>query len=542
MTTESQPSVQSPRRFRPWLVGGIAVVIAGAAAAAGVFLWQRFSQRPIAPGMAIAPNSALLTLTLPTDPKPWEALAKSGLLQAQPWLNPSYDPLSPEGVNLAQLDYLKDVRPFIGDQATVVLLPITPESVRELPVPPHVWIVPTLNVPMGEQLLQSVIGEPITEINGVKIFKAKGILPDPDSGAIALITHENQAYIIWSQHQSALQQVIATAQANNGIGSQPTYQQAVKGLSDHRPLVELYLNLPAFLASQMAAPEGSLPEPPRELQGMVLTADMTPEQIELEAVTWRPEQNPALVSEGQSRELSRLVPETTLAFYGTGSFKNLWQNTPASVKETIASTVKDLTGLDWQQAFVPWMDGEFAAAFVPVPALGNAPSLLFLSQTGDRPQASQTLSQLDTQIRDRLRWQVQQTATEPQPITTWRIPPGLPVGQHGWLNDQTLFLGLGPLTDMRTPPTRSLADSPLYRAVLPHPKGTQFYLNLSDLAPLQNNLLLPQLAPEIARSLQPFAALGITSRVRDNQFTHYMARIRLKPLSPPEVQPTPGEP
>lgn len=541
MTTESQLSVQSPRRFRPWFVGGVAVVIVGAAAAAGVFLWQRLSQRPIAPGMAIAPNSALLTLTLPTDPKPWEALAKSGLLQTQPWLNPSYDPLSPEGVNLAQLDYLKDVRPFIGDQATLVLLPITPESARESPLPPHVWIVPTLNVPMGEQLLQRVVGDPITEMNGVKIFRAKGILPDSNSGAntagaqdaIALVKHENQAYILWSQHQSALQQVIATAQSNNGIASQPTYQQAVKGLSDHRPLVELYLNLPAFLASQMAAPEGSLPEPPRELQGMVLTADMTPEQIEVEAVTWRSEQHQALVSEGQSRELARLVPETTFAFYSTGSFRNLWQNTPSSVQETIASTVKDLTGLDWQQAFVPWMDGEFAAALVPVPALGNAPSLLFLSQTSDRPQASQTLSQLDTQIRDRLRWQVQQTATEPQPITTWRIPPGLPVGQHGWLNDKTLYLGLGPLTDMSRPPERSLADSPLYRAVLPDPKGTQFYLNLSNLGLLQNNLLLPQLAPEVARSLQPFTALGITSHVRDNQFTHYIARIRLKSTSPP---------
>ncbi|BCX13317.1 MAG: hypothetical protein KatS3mg067_2255 [Thermosynechococcus sp.] len=533
MTTESRPLVRPPRRFHPWLVAAVAVVVLGAGTAAALLLWQRFSQRSIAPGMAIAPKAALLTLTLPTDPQPWEVLSKSNLLQTQPWLNPTYDPLSPEGVNLAQLDYLKEVRPFIGDRATLVLLPITPESVKESPVPPYVWVVPTLNVPMGEQLLQSLIGEPITEINGVKIFRAKGIVPGPDSGTIALLKHQDQAYLIWSQHQSALQQVIATAQANNGIASQLTYQQAVKGLSDHRPLVELYLNLPAFLASQMAAPEGSLPEPPRELQGIVLTAEMTPEQIELEAVTWRPEANQALVSEGQSRELSRLVPETTLAFYGTGSFKNLWHNTPASVKKTIASTVKDLTGLDWQQAFVPWMDGEFAAAFVPVPSLGNAPSLVFLSQTSDRPRASQTLSQLDSQIRDRLRWQVQQTATEPQPITTWRIPPGLPVGQHGWLNDQIVFLGLGPLMDMSRRPERSLADSPLYHAVLPQPKDTQFYLNLSNLGSLQNNLLLPQLAPEVVRSLQPFAALGITSHVRDNQFTHYIARIRLKPTSPP---------
>lgn len=531
MTTQSQPSLRTRRRSHPWLAGGVAVVIVGAAA--GIFLWQRFSQRPIAAGMAIAPNTALLTLTLPTDPKPWETLVNSGLLKTQPWLNPAYDPLSPEGVNLAQLDYLKDVRPLIGDQATLVVLPMTPASVRESPVPPYAWIVPTLNVPMAEQLLQRVIGEPITEINGVKIFRAKGILPDPKSGAIALVKHADQAYIAWSQHQSALQQVIATAQGNNGIASQATYQQAVKGLSDHRPLVELYVNLPTFLASQMAAPEGTLPTPPRELQGMVLTADITPEQVELEAVTWRPEQNQPLVSEGKSRDLSRLVPETTVAFYSTGSFRNLWQNTPKSVQAAIAGTVKDLTGLDWQQAFVPWMDGEFAAAFVPVPSLGNAPRLLFLAQTRDRPQASQTLSQLDTQIRDRLRWQVQQTTTAPQPITTWQIPPGLPVGQHGWLNDNTLFLALGPLMDMTTPPARSLADSPLYRAVLPHPEGTQLYLNLSDLTPLQNHLLLPQLAPEVGRSLQPFAALGVTSHVRDNQFTHYIARIRLKPISPP---------
>ncbi len=527
MATQSKPSVARPRQQR-WLWGGVAVLVMGAGTAAAIFLWQQLSRRPLAAGMAIAPQDALVTLSLPTDPGPWQAVAESGLLQ-QPWLNQAYGPVSPEGVNLAAYDYLKDVRPFIGDQATLVVLPMTPESVRELPEPPFAWIVPTLNLPLGEQLLQQFAGEPLTEISGVKVFSAKGILPSPEQGAIALVKQGDQAYLVWSRHQRALAAVIRTAQGNNSVASGTAYQQAIRQLPPRRPLAELYVNLPAFLASQSAAPQGSLPEPPRHLQGLVATVDMTPQQIDLHAVTWVPQERQPLLPEGQSRELSRLVPDTTVVFYSAGSFPNLWQNTPTGVQEVIASTVKDLTGLDWQSTFVPWMTGEFAAAFVPVPSLRNAPSLLFLSQTQDRDRAEAAFQQLDQNIRDRLKWRIQ-TSSEPQPLTTWSIPPGLPVAQHGWLSTNTLFLSLGPsvVADITPRPARPLADSPLYRAVLPQPQGAQLYINLSDLSLLENNLLLPKLAPDVARSLQPFAALGVTTQIRSPQQTLYAVRIRLK--------------
>ncbi|WP_099798927.1 DUF3352 domain-containing protein [Parathermosynechococcus lividus] len=530
MTTQSKPSVPRLQRHRSWVWGGVAVVVVGAGVAAAIFLWQQLSRRPVAAGMAIAPQNALFTLSLPTDPSPWQAVAQSNLLQRQPWLAPDYGPVSPRGVELAGADYLKEVRPFIGKQATLVMLPMTPETVQELPEPPFVWIVPTLNLPMGEQLLQRFMGSPLTEVNGIKIFSAKGVLPTAEQGAIALVNHADQSYIVWSRHQSALKEVITTAQANNGIATKSDYQHAIKDLPPRRPLVELYVNLPAFVASQSAAPDGALPNPPRDIEGLVAAVDMTPQDIDLQAVTWIPQDRQRLIQEGQSRELSRLVPDTTLAFYGAGSFQALWQNTPQGVQKAISDTVEDLTGLDWQSTFVPWMTGEFAAAFVPVPSLRNAPSLLFLSQTNDRPRAEAAFQELDQQIRDRLKWRIQQTSPAPQPMTTWSIPPGLPVAQHGWLSNNTLFLGLGPslLADITPRPPRPLADSPLYRAVIPHPRGAQLYINLSDLSLFENSLLLPQLAPDVARSLQPFAALGVTTQVRNPQQTLYTVRIRLK--------------
>jgi len=84
------------------------------------------------------------------------------------------------------------------------------------------------------------------------------------------------------------------------------------------------------------------------------------------------------------------------------------------------------------------------------------------------------------------------------------------------------------LADITPRPPRPLADSPLYRAVIPHPRGAQLYINLSDLSLFENSLLLPQLAPDVARSLQPFAALGVTTQVRNPQQTLYTVRIRLK--------------
>jgi hypothetical protein len=121
-----------------------------------------------------------------------------------------------------------------------------------------------------------------------------------------------------------------------------------------------------------------------------------------------------------------------------------------------------------------------------------------------------------------------------QALTTWKVPPGLPVASHGWLEDNVAFLTLGaPVANTILPqPQKTLASRDLFQQVTRsklNPNNGHFFvdmpriLNLMDSSPL-----LPKLSPNVSKFAEAIQAIGVTAAVRNNWSTRYDIQVVLK--------------
>ncbi|MDG2991677.1 DUF3352 domain-containing protein [Candidatus Synechococcus calcipolaris G9] len=544
-----QPEVQTnpilpPRPNRKpliWLGVGLATV--AIAAGVGYWAWQRMLRKSLPAGMSLVPQSALYTLSVSTVPEHWQPLADRDILKALPWLNQSFGPVDQEGVNIANIDYLRDIRPWIGDQATVAVLPISPETVLGSPEQPQVWVVPVIDVPGAQTLLQRYSQNPIEEVGDAVIYEAPDFIGDRigggnRNGAIALVRHDDSPYLVWSNIPATLRQVIMTSKQGDSVADLPRYAAAVADTTTSgQRLAEIYINVPALLGYTRSGDGDSADGANaaglgNDLQGFVASVSLQPNQVNLQAVTWLPANSDrALVPETRVQNLSDRLPQDTAFFYSTGNTQQFWQNAPDGLQKSIGSGLKDMTGLDWQTDFMTWLDGEFAAAIVPTQRQYPAFGLVFLAETSEDARANGALSQLDQAMGDRLQWMIDQSTQDDLTVTTWKIPPGLPVAYHGWLDNRTLFLSLGPalMNQLVPPPRPSLGQSPLFRSVITANSSSQLFINFSDLGRLTNSPLLPELGGNLRQSLAPIQALGMSSTIRDANSSRYDVRILLHP-------------
>lgn len=533
---QPNPTPSRPRSRQPLIWLGVGVVILAIAGGVGYWAWQRLLRKSLPAGMSLVPQSALYTLSVSTVPEHWEPLAERNLLQSQPWLTQSFGPVNQTGINMENIDYLRDIRPWIGDQATVAVLPISADTALRSPEIPQVWIVPVVDIPGAQTLLQRYGQTPIEEVGNAVIYEAPdfidGLIGSRNrNGAMALVRHDDSPYLVWSNNPVALRQVILTSKQGDSVADLPRYTAAITDTNGTgQRLVEVYVNVPALLGHTQAGTDTA--ELGDGLQGFVASVNLQPNQVNLRAVTWfPPNSNRQLVPEESVQNLSDRLPQDTAFFYSAGNAQKFWQNAPDNLQRSINDGLKDMTGLDWQADFISWLDGEFAAAIVPTQRPFPAFGLVFLAETSEDARANGALSQLDQAMGNRLQWRVDQSTVENLAVTTWKIPPGLPIGYHGWLDNRTLFLSLGPaLTNHLVPPPRpSLSQSPLFRAVTSANSSSQLFINFSDLGTLTNSPLLPSLGGDMQQSLAPIQALGISSTIRDAHSSSYDVRILLHP-------------
>lgn len=540
MQPEVQPNPTLPPRpnRKPLIWLGVGLATLAIAAGVGFWFWQRMLRKSLPAGMALVPQSALYTLSVSTVPEHWQPLAERDIFKNQPWLNQAFGPVDQGGVNIANIDYLKDIRPWIGDQATVAVLPLSADTVLHSPQQPQTWIVPVIDVPGAQTLLQRYSQNPIEEVGDVVIYEAPDFIGDRlgdqnRNGAIALVRYEDSPYLVWSNNPATLRQVIMTSKQGDSVADLPRYATAVADTNTSgQRLAEIYINVPALLGMTQAGDGADAADLGNDLQGFVASVSLQPNQVNLQAVTWLPTNSDrTLVPETQVQNLSDRLPEDTAFFYSTGNTQQFWQNAPEGLQKSITSGLKDMTGLDWQTDFITWLDGEFAAAIVPTQRQYPAFGLVFLAETSEDARANGALTQLDQAMGDRLQWMIDQDTQDDLTVTTWKIPPGLPVAYHGWLDQRTLFLSLGPaLTNQLVPPPRpSLGQSPLFRAAIAGNSSSQLFINFSDLGRLANSSLLPALGGDLRQSIAPMRALGMSHTIRDGNSSRYDVRILLHP-------------
>ncbi len=527
-------------------LGGAACLILGGLIAFGLLRGQGGGK--VFGPMKLLPRDTLMAITVSTDNGQWQQLAKLGTAQSQKsW---QADLAKMEDAFLAQgLSYKENIAPWVGDRITMAFLAPTTDSVDDLGQQATIWILPIRNSGQAEKLF---INKLATSGNQVAKRTHQGVairefqLEDQEY-AIATPNNRN---LIFTTAGAPIDQVIDTVQGKPSIVKIPRFTEAMSEIGNGRPLAQVYVNMPIATAQMAAGSNQSLSEASmeriQEMQGLGSTVTLDDNTLEFKTISWlEPQAKYPHVVKNEATGIAKRLPADTLMMTSGGNFQELWQSyakgTAAKLifpfnPKSWSDSFDELTGMNFNTAFIPWLDRKFAGAIVPAKE-GNDQSigLVALAETGDRPAALQAFKQLDDAVREQRDFQISESKTKTTSVITWRVPPGLPIISHGWLDEQTTFLTFGapvPISKRLVEAKSNLQQAALFKSATQSslsPHNGQFYVHMPRmLKVMETNPLFPKLSPGVQQYAQGIETIGITSAISSTWSTRYDIRVTLQ--------------
>lgn len=554
--TKTNPPRSSPQRRRPnnksrslaITVGGALLLVVGGAIAF-VLLQGRGGGRKAFGPTALLPQDILLSVTFSTNTGQWEQLAKLGTEQSQKsWQT---DLQNIEKTVLTQgMSYEENVAPWVGDQITMALLPPTADSGPEFGERATIWILPVRNSGRAkklfiEQLATSGNQAQSRTYQDVEIQEFQ--LQDQEY-AIATPDKRN---LVFTAAGAPIDQVIDTLKGKPSISATPRFTEAISEIGAGSPLAQIFINMP-LATSQLAAgsnqpiSEASL-ERIQEVRGLGSTVTLDAgDTLNFKTITWLdPEAKYPLVVKNDAAGMSKRLPANTLMMASGSNFQELWQ---AYAKGTAAKLIVpfnpkswtdsfvELTDIDFNTTFIPWLDRKFAGAIVPAQEENDQNiGLVALAQTSDNTAALQAFNQLDDAVREQRDFQIAESKIDKSSVITWKVPPGLPIASHGTLSDKTVFFTLGapvPIAKQLVESKSTLNQADLFKdatqSSLKAYNG-QFFVHVPRLLKVMDtNPLFPKIAPGTKQYAQGIETIGMTSAISSPWSTRYDVRVKLK--------------
>jgi Protein of unknown function (DUF3352) len=527
-------------------VGGAALLVAGGTLAF-FFLKGRQSSNVIPLGALLTPQTALLSLTVATDESPWRQLGEFGTPETKAHWQEQLKGFETEFLIPFGLTYAKDIRPWVGPQINFVLLSPAPEDVAQVGANATVWFLPIQNPQQAQSVLSRAAsgGSPQKRIyKDVEVQTFKG----QNGKAISAVVLENRLVIV-SNGNNTLNQIIDTYRGAPSLAQTPRLQEAMSAVDDSAAFAQVYVNLPIATAGLLQNPARGTAKSTiarvQAVQGFSSTIKIEDDGLNFKAISWlKPDAKPEIKGSNTSQTLARRLPADTLITTSGGNFKQAWQDytqgtetqliVPISPSNIQASLLKS-TGVDFEKEFVSWMDGEFVAAVVPTAKPSKqGVGMMILAKASDRTKADQAFKKLDAAMRDRNSFLVAESKVGNRTVTTWKVPPSLPLATHGWLDGDVAFFTFGaPISDrILTPQNNSLAASALFKKTQSSNLSSntgQFFVDLPrTVAMMQNSPLLPKLAPSATQFAQAIEGIGMTAAIHNPWSTRYDFTVKIK--------------
>jgi hypothetical protein len=535
---------QKQVRSLAFTIGGAALLVLGGVIA---FFWlnSRQSNSVMPLGATVTPQTTLLSLTATTDRDPWRKLAGLGTADSKTRWQNQLKGFETDFLNPFGLTYDKDIRPWVGPQITLTLLSPAPEDAVQVGANAIVWFLPLRDAAQAQSVLARMGSTPQKRIYKdveVQVFQGS------NRKTVAITILEGRL-LVASNGNITLNQIIDTYRGGPSLAQTPRLQEALNTIADRSSFAQLYVNLPIATAGVLQDAGSSIPkstiEQVQAVQGFGSNITLTGETLNFKAISWlKPDAKQTLKSTNNSQTLARLLPADTLMTTSGSDFRQFWQDYSQGTESQlivplnpgkIQSGLQQSTGIDFEKEFVSWMGGEFIAAVVPTAAKPKqGVGVTLLVKASDRTQADRSFQKLDNAMRDRHNFLVATSKLGNRTVTTWKVPPNLPLASHGWLDNNVAFFTFGaPITDrIVTPPTSSLADAERFRSTnAKHlsPSAGYFYVDLPRAITLmQNSPLLPKLAPSVTQVAQAIEGIGLTAAVQNNWSTRYDLTVQLK--------------
>jgi hypothetical protein len=522
-------------------------------------------------GAGIVPQDALIAVSLSTDPGQWDQLRSFGTAKSQVAFDQTLAQLRDRLLTANGFDYARDVKPWVGNEATLAMLSPqaqssnNPNNLPPLPQPQAtLMVLPIQNPVAAQQVLTKAgaqgTGKQLVErsYKGFQIRETAVGTAQPFSATVL-----DGKFLVVATDPKVTERAIDTYKGSPSLTATPGFNQAFGEIRSDRPFGKVYVNLPAAAAITAANAGRSLSSQNlsqvQQNQGLVATAILESEGIRFKSVSWlKPDSQKKYSVQNNAKLMPQRLPAETLVMASGGNLQQFWKDysqgastnpispiNPDALKNGLQSTV----GLDLDKDFLPWMGGEFSLALVGASeqTSPNLPfSLVFMVQANDRRAAEKTLGQLNQAMTEKYKFKVEESKIGNQTVTNWVLPAGGPNITYGWLNNDVVFFSLGaPTANQFVPkPSASLADSAAFKQAVPtepSPNNGHFFINVEKAITAKSLPLFP-LPPANRDLLAALRSLGITAAITGDRTARYDVFAALQKGAKPGPLPAPKIP
>ena len=497
-----------------------------------------------------------------TEPEQWKQLRAFGTQKSQEFLDQNIAQVRDRFLFDNGLDYERDIQPWVGREASFALLspqgetqpPADGASVRPANPQPALLVLPIQDGTKAKEVLgKSRDGQQWTkrtykdvEIQEGQVGKANKTL------AIAALDGK---LVVIANSPRAIEQAIETHKGGKAIATLPEYSNALGQIQTGPSFSIIYLNLSAMVqqGGQTVRPDLKKTMP---TQGLTMTTTLQNDGIQMKSILWlKPDSQIKFSTANNVKTMATRLPADSIMTLAGGSFKQFWADysrdyatnpikllDPASFKQEVRGAI----GMDLEQDFANWMDGEFSLALLPVPS-GSSPlnpvGVTMMVQASDRRAAEKALTQLDETMARKYNFKIEPNKVANQDVVLWKMPNGETSVTRGWLDNNIAFLTLGgPVATTFLPrPANPLSNQPMFKQVTSDPKTAksgEIFIDLEKAATYKD---LPLLRSPLSNLLwtEAIRSIGITTANTSDRTIRYDAIVLLKKGATPGVLPSP---
>ena len=559
----------------PWVLAiGAALVVGGGALAFWTLGRRSGLIQGLPAGANAIPSDAVLVASLSTDEGQWRRLRQFGTPETQAQFDQVLVEWRDRLLTEAGLNFDTDLKPWVGSEITLAVLPTDRPGVSPL------------TDPEGALGSNVVVALPISHVGqaqqglGNRLVQAEGIGDNPYRGVSIQQIEGGEGAAIYgavltpqlalvSSQVALLKQSIDAFRDNQSVVERPGFTKAFEQVEHSRALARLYVDVPSAVQTLANTADPPIPasrlEPLRHPRALVAAVLVENQGLAIQAISWLDQGPLVFDTSNQADQMPQRLPASTLIMLSTGNFQRFWEDFKAGQQlsaafpirpEEIALGIQSTTGLVPEEDLLPWMGGEMALGILAPPAPGGSeeegaatpplpnPALVMMVKASDREAATVALGRLDAVMADRYRFQVETVDQDGVAITQWVAPFDSLTLAHGWLEGDVVFLTAGQgVTDLIVPrPNRTLAASPAFQAATgkaPRPNNGHFFINLKDMIAVEDSLLLPPVPTEGLISAAALERIGVTATVLSDRQVRYDIMATLQRGNRPGPLPAP---
>ncbi|NJP09056.1 MAG: DUF3352 domain-containing protein [Leptolyngbyaceae cyanobacterium RU_5_1] len=508
---------------------GAAVLVAGGTAA------YLYFKGPAKGGMAplaiakVVPDDAYLATYFSSDLRAWAKLKEFGTPEAQQVFDKGLKEFEQQVLTKSNIDFEKDIRPWMGD-AMMAVLPAEAGSET-----PNLLMVVTIRDKVSALNFAAKLASQSGGKGKESDYKGNKIFGSQDNSTYSTVLND---YLVIAPEQNAVQQAIDTAKGEPSLASKPGAEAILsKPVDVQNAIAHVYLLDYATAIQQIAnSSPNATPLPPATMQQLKqvksLVAGIGVEEtgLRIKAFATVDPQAPKAEYKPTPGKVIAQFPADTLALVNGANINYYWsqvvkqaETNPDSQQaiDTMRQSAKS-ADFDLDKDIFGWMDGEFGIGLVPsdrgILAQTGFGGVMVID-TSDRKTAEATISKLDTLAKSSSNNSIaiQERDLQGKKITEWKTPYGAVLG-HGWLDNDSIFVALGPLVDVvANKPNPSLDSSDPFKGmtgVLPKNNLGYFYVDMDKTMTLVNRfatMTQTPVPPEYTAVLNSIRGLAVTS-------------------------------